>query len=156
MPAVIGLGDNDVGFSQDSVPKAAAYIDSMLDAIGPGREVLWLNITHPQASWQVAWNAALKRASLSRIRASLARISSSAILRSLMSVMNVGCALAGNFPALFVCRLIQGVGVGGEMPVAATYISELSKAHGRGRFFLLYELIFPVGLMATAVIASKV
>jgi putative MFS transporter len=77
------------------------------------------------------------------------RVRSATVAVALMSVMNVGCALAGNFPALFVCRLIQGVGVGGEMPVAATYISELSKAHGRGRFFLLYELIFPVGLMAT-------
>lgn len=77
------------------------------------------------------------------------RVRSATAAVALMAVMNVGCALAGNFPALFVCRLIQGVGVGGEMPVAATYISELSKAHGRGRFFLLYELIFPVGLMAT-------
>jgi MFS transporter, putative metabolite:H+ symporter len=77
------------------------------------------------------------------------RVRSATAAVALMSVMNVGCALAGNFPALFVSRLIQGVGVGGEMPVAATYISELSKAHGRGRFFLLYELIFPVGLMAT-------
>ena len=77
------------------------------------------------------------------------RVRSATAAVALMSVMNVGCALAGNFPALFVCRLTQGVGVGGEMPVAATYISELSKAHGRGRFFLLYELIFPVGLMAT-------
>lgn len=34
------------------------------------------------------------------------------------------------------------------MPVAAAYISELSPARGRGRFFLLYEMIFPVGLMA--------
>ena len=77
------------------------------------------------------------------------RVRSATAAVALMSVMNVGCALAGNFQALFVCRLIQGVGVGGEMPVAATYISELSKAHGRGKFFLLYELIFPVGLMAT-------
>jgi len=77
------------------------------------------------------------------------RVRSATAAVTLMSVMNVGCALAGNFPALFVSRLIQGVGVGGEMPVAATYISELSKAHGRGKFFLLYELIFPVGLMAT-------
>jgi putative MFS transporter len=77
------------------------------------------------------------------------RVRSATAAVALMSVMNLGCALAGNFPALFVCRLIQGVGVGGEMPVAATYISELSKAHGRGKFFLLYELIFPVGLMAT-------
>ncbi len=63
--------------------------------------------------------------------------------------MSLACALVGNFPALLACRLVQGIGVGGEMPVAATYISELSRAHGRGRFFLLYELIFPVGLAAT-------
>jgi len=43
---IIGLGANDVGFSTTSVPKATAYIDAMLDAIGPGREVLWINITH--------------------------------------------------------------------------------------------------------------
>jgi MFS transporter, putative metabolite:H+ symporter len=34
------------------------------------------------------------------------------------------------------------------MPVAAVYINELSRARGRGRFFLLYEMIFPIGLMA--------
>jgi putative MFS transporter len=68
---------------------------------------------------------------------------------AIMSIMSFGCALAGNFPALLACRLVQGIGVGGEMPVAATYINELSRAHGRGRFFLLYEMIFPLGLMAT-------
>ena len=56
---VLGLGANDVGFSQESVPKATTYIDSMMDAVGPGREVLWLNITHPEAAWQAAWNQAL-------------------------------------------------------------------------------------------------
>jgi putative MFS transporter len=38
--------------------------------------------------------------------------------------------------------------------VAATYINELSRAHGRGRFFLMYEMIFPVGLMATGQIGA--
>ncbi|HVE06490.1 MAG TPA: MFS transporter [Paraburkholderia sp.] len=76
------------------------------------------------------------------------RIRSAAAAIGIMSVMSLGCALAGNFPLLFACRFIQGIGVGGEMPVAATYISELSNAHGRGKYFLLYELIFPVGLMA--------
>ena len=66
-----------------------------------------------------------------------------------MSLMSIACALAGNFETLLTLRLIQGIGVGGEMPVAATYINELSKARGRGRFFLLYELIFPIGLMMT-------
>jgi putative MFS transporter len=73
---------------------------------------------------------------------------------AIMSVMSFGCALAGNFSTLLACRLVQGIGVGGEMPVAATYINELSRAHGRGRFFLLYEMIFPLGLMATGQIGA--
>jgi putative MFS transporter len=72
----------------------------------------------------------------------------------LMSLMSIACALAGNFETLLMLRLIQGIGVGGEMPVAATYINELSKARGRGRFFLLYELIFPIGLMMTGQIGA--
>jgi len=73
---------------------------------------------------------------------------------AIMSIMSFGCALAGNFAALLACRFVQGIGVGGEMPVAATYINELSQAHGRGRFFLLYEMIFPLGLMATGQIGA--
>src|SRR5581483_4925224 len=75
------------------------------------------------------------------------RIRSATAGIAIMAVMTLACALAGNFPALIACRFIQGIGIGGEMPVAATYISELSRAHGRGRFFLLYEMIFPLGLM---------
>lgn len=82
------------------------------------------------------------------------RIRSATIAIAIMSVMSMGCALSGSFAMLLVCRFIQGIGVGGEMPVAATYISELSNAHGRGKYFLLYELIFPVGLMATGQIGA--
>ncbi|MDQ0626269.1 MULTISPECIES: MFS transporter [Paraburkholderia] len=82
------------------------------------------------------------------------RIRSVTIAIAIMSVMSMGCALSGSFAMLLVCRFIQGIGVGGEMPVAATYISELSNAHGRGKYFLLYELIFPVGLMATGQIGA--
>ena len=68
---------------------------------------------------------------------------------ALMSVMAVGCALSPNFTALFVFHFIQGIGIGGEIPIAAVYINELSKGQGRGRYFLLYELTFPLGLMMT-------
>jgi MFS transporter, putative metabolite:H+ symporter len=84
------------------------------------------------------------------------RIPSAAIATGLMSVMSLACVTARDFPVLLACRLIQGIGVGGEMPVAAAYISELSKARGRGRFFLLYEMIFPIGLMATGQIGAWV
>ena len=82
------------------------------------------------------------------------RVRSLAGATALMSIVSISCAFAGNFATLITLRLIQGVGVGGEMPVAAAYINELSKAHGRGRFFLLYELIFPIGLMMTGQIGA--
>ncbi len=84
------------------------------------------------------------------------RIRSAAGATALMSVMSLACAMTGSFSSLLALRLVQGIGVGGEMPVAAVYINELSKAQGRGRFFLLYELIFPVGLMATGQIGALV
>ncbi|TQK03485.1 MFS transporter [Herbaspirillum sp. SJZ107] len=86
----------------------------------------------------------------------IGRIRSAGITIGLMSVMSIGCALAGNINMLFLARFIQGIGVGGEVPVAATYINELSQAKGRGRFFLLYELIFPIGLMGAAQIGAYV
>lgn len=76
------------------------------------------------------------------------RIRSATAGITIMAVMTVACALVGNLPSLIACRFVQGIGIGGEMPVAATYISELSPAQGRGRFFLLYEMIFSIGLMA--------
>jgi putative MFS transporter len=62
------------------------------------------------------------------------------------------CAFAWSFASLVVLRTIQGVGLGGEVPVGATYINEISRAKGRGRFFLLYELIFPTGLTGAALL----
>src|SRR5437868_10146435 len=69
---------------------------------------------------------------------------------ALFSVMSLVCALAWDYNSLLAFRTIQGIGLGGEVPVAAVFISELAKAQGRGRFVLLYELVFPVGLVAAS------
>jgi len=69
-------------------------------------------------------------------------------------VFSLACGSASNYESLLVLRLLQGLGLGAEVPVAATYISELAKAHGRGRFVLLFELVFPVGLLAAAVLGK--
>jgi len=69
---------------------------------------------------------------------------------ALFGVMSLVCAFAWDYNSLLIFRTIQGVGLGGEVPVAAVFISELAKAHGRGRFVLLYELVFPIGLVAVA------
>jgi putative MFS transporter len=84
----------------------------------------------------------------------IGRVRAAAAAVAIMSVMSLGCAIAPGFAVLLVCRFVQGVGVGGEMPVAAVYINELSKARGRGRFFLLYEMLFPIGLMMTGQIGA--
>ena len=69
------------------------------------------------------------------------------------AAMSLVCALAWDYQSLLVFRLLQGIGIGGEVPIAATYINEMAKAEGRGRFVLLYELVFSVGLVAAALIA---
>jgi putative MFS transporter len=69
-------------------------------------------------------------------------------------VMSLVCAFAWSYESLVVFRLIQGIGLGGEVPIAAVYISELARARGRGRFVLLYELIFPVGLVAAGFVGA--
>jgi MFS transporter, putative metabolite:H+ symporter len=84
------------------------------------------------------------------------RVRAAATTVGLMSVMSIACSVTGNFEMLFLARVIQGIGVGGEVPVAAAYINELSQAQGRGRFFILYELIFPLGLLGAAQIGAFV
>jgi putative MFS transporter len=61
--------------------------------------------------------------------------------------MDVACLFAWSGVSMIAFRLLQGVGTGGEVPVASAYINEFIGAEKRGRFFLLYEVIFPVGLM---------
>src|SRR5437667_4385744 len=69
---------------------------------------------------------------------------------ALFAVMSLACALAWDYNSLLVLRTVQGIGLGGEVPVAAVFISELARAQGRGRFVLLYELVFPIGLVAAS------
>ena len=64
--------------------------------------------------------------------------------------MSLVCAFAWDYNSLLWFRTLQGIGLGGEVPVAATYISELTRAKNRGRFVLLYELVFPIGLVAVS------
>ncbi len=73
-----------------------------------------------------------------------------------LALMSLACMVAWDYSSLLVFRTIQGLGLGGEVPVAAVYISEIARAKGRGRFVLLYELVFPVGLVAAGLLGSWV
>ncbi|HVA11686.1 MAG TPA: MFS transporter [Stellaceae bacterium] len=78
------------------------------------------------------------------------RIPSLVLAIALFGLMSLACALAWDYNSLFAFRTIQGVGLGGEVPVAASYISEMARARGRGRFFLLYESVFACGLLVAS------
>lgn len=74
----------------------------------------------------------------------------------IFSVFSLVCALSWDYPSMLAFRFVQGLGLGGQVPIAAAYINEIAKAEKRGRFFLLYEVIFPVGLLAVALVATWV
>ena len=74
------------------------------------------------------------------------------VATALYSLMSFGCAFSWNYTSLLVMRTIQGIGLGGEVAVAITYISEIAKAQSRGRFMLLYEIVFPIGLVSAVLI----
>jgi putative MFS transporter len=75
---------------------------------------------------------------------------------AVFGVMSLVCAFAWDYNSLLWFRTLQGIGLGGEVPVAATYISELTRAKNRGRFVLLSELVFPIGLVAVSFTSVRV
>ncbi len=68
------------------------------------------------------------------------------------TVMSLLCVFSWGAASLMLFRFVQGIGTGGEVPVASAYINEFAAAKRRGRFFLLYEVLFVVGLAFAAVI----
>ncbi|MDQ4491311.1 MFS transporter [Sinomonas sp. ASV486] len=77
----------------------------------------------------------------------IGRMPTLAITIVLFVSMDLACLFAWGAWSMIVMRFLQGIGTGGEVPVASAYINEFVGARRRGRFFLLYEVIFPVGLM---------
>jgi putative MFS transporter len=86
----------------------------------------------------------------------IGRVTAARITIALFAAMSLACAFAQNYEQLFAFRFVEGNGLGGEIPVASTYISEILRADGRGRRFLSYQMIFPVGLLAAALAGAAV
>ncbi|WP_297568118.1 MFS transporter [uncultured Anaerovibrio sp.] len=63
------------------------------------------------------------------------------------------CALAWSYEALLFFRFLVGFGLGGELPVAATLMSEYAPAKLRGRFIVLLESFWGIGWLVAACIA---
>ncbi len=61
-------------------------------------------------------------------------------------------ALAGGIAMLLVLRFFVGLGLGAELPVASTYVSEFAPARIRGRLIVILEAFWAVGWTASALI----
>ncbi|AOA59690.1 MFS transporter [Acinetobacter larvae] len=62
-------------------------------------------------------------------------------------------AFAPDLSSLLVLRFIVGLGLGGQLPVAVTLVSEYIPAHVRGRFIVLLESFWGLGWLLAALIA---
>lgn len=71
----------------------------------------------------------------------------------LYSIATALCAFAPNLTVLLVCRFLVGLGLGGQLPVAVTLVSEYIPAQVRGRFIVLLESFWGLGWLVAALVS---
>lgn len=70
----------------------------------------------------------------------------------LYGVLSMATALAWNLQSLVVIRVVQGLGLGGEIPAAAVLINEMLRSQKRGRISMTYQTVFQWGALLTPII----
>jgi putative MFS transporter len=71
----------------------------------------------------------------------------------LYSLATGATALVRSHLELAAVRFVAGLGLGGELPVVASYVSELSPPERRGRNVVLLESFWSLGALAAAAVA---
>jgi MFS transporter, PHS family, inorganic phosphate transporter len=72
----------------------------------------------------------------------------------ILAIGAIASAFAPNYAFLLVCRVILGIGIGGDYPVSATIMSEYSGKQSRGRMVGLVFAMQGAGLIIGPLIAS--
>lgn len=72
---------------------------------------------------------------------------------AIYSLATAACAFAPNLTWLLVCRFVVGIGLGGQLPVAVTLVSEYIPAQVRGRFIVLLESFWGLGWLVAALVS---
>jgi putative MFS transporter len=80
------------------------------------------------------------------------RLRVTTIAIGLYSITSLACAFAWSPMSLVVLRFIQGIGLGAEVPIANTYVNEIARAEVRGRFYLLFQMVFGIGIVTASVL----
>jgi putative MFS transporter len=74
----------------------------------------------------------------------------------LFSVATGLCAFAQGLYPLLVLRFLVGLGLGGELPVASSLVTEFSPSAHRGRLVVLLESFWSVGALVAAAVARLI
>ena len=80
------------------------------------------------------------------------RLNSMIVTLLIFTLGGLACAFATSYDMMYWLRFIQGIGLGGEVPLMAAYVNEFAKADGRGRFSLSVQVLFSIGLPACALV----
>ncbi len=67
-------------------------------------------------------------------------------------VLSIASALAWDFSSLFVLRVVQGIGLGGEVPIAAALFNECIRGQTRGKVVMAYESVYVWGIFLAPLI----
>lgn len=113
------------------------------------------HLTGEQASWiaSIGFVGMAVGASVGGLLADrLGRRSVFAVTLLIYGVATGASALVGGLAALLVLRFFVGLGLGAELPVASTYVSEFAPARIRGRLIVILEAFWAVGWTAAAII----
>lgn len=84
----------------------------------------------------------------------IGRVRTVALGVAVTALASIAVAASPGIGLFSLFRFVQGIGIGGVVPVAATYINEIARSDKRGRFVLLYEMIFPAGLTIATLLAT--
>ena len=71
----------------------------------------------------------------------------------LFSLGNLALAFSPNYHWFLVIRFIVGLGLGGELPVAATYLADHFKGTVQSRLLILADSFWAVGWLIASVLA---
>src|SRR5438045_9611088 len=87
------------------------------------------------------------------------RVGRKTVFQATLVLCSIGAllsALAPTFETLLLARVVAGLGLGGELPVASTLVSEYAPRASRGRFIVLLESFWAYGTILAGVVALVV
>lgn len=62
-----------------------------------------------------------------------------------MGLLAIACSLAPSLPVLIAIRIVQGMAIGGALPVTISYVNEIAPTATRGRFFSTFQFLMLAG-----------